>query len=125
METPLYSSKVQAGFPSSADEHIEAKLDLNKFLIPRPAATFMVRVSGDSMIGAGINENDILIVDRSVDAIDNKIVIAAIDNELTVKRLRYRDGKAYLFPENEAYQEIELRDGSSIWGVVTSVIRKL
>ena len=87
-QLPLFSNKVSAGFPSPADDHIEAQLDLNRHLIKNPASTFLVRVSGESMKDVGIFPNDILIVDRSINPIDGKIVIAAIDGELTVKRLK-------------------------------------
>ena len=126
----LYSSKVQAGFPSPAENHIEAKLDFNKYLIDHPAATFLTRVVGNSMINAGIYENDILVVDRSLEATDNKIVVAVVNNELTVKRLKYINGKAFLVPENDEYKSIAIEPGGDsdsiyIWGVVISVIRKL
>lgn len=129
IELPLYSSKVQAGFPSPAEDHLEAKLDLNKYLIDHPAATFLTRVVGNSMINAGIYENDILVVDRSLEATDNKIVVAVVNNELTVKRLKYSNGKAFLVPENDEYKPIAIEqggdsEGTYIWGVVISVIRK-
>ncbi len=88
MSRPLFVEHVSAGFPSPAENHIERQLDLNSHLIKHPAATFFVRVSGDSMIGAGIFPGDILIVDRSLEPVDKKIVIVVIDSELTVKRLR-------------------------------------
>jgi len=123
-QIPLYSSKVQAGFPSPADDYIEKKLDLNQFLIQHPAATFIVRASGDSMIGAGIFENDLLIVDRSLEPIDGKIIIAAVDGYLTVKRLCIKQEMSFLMPENTAYQPIQINPetGIYIWGVVTQVI---
>jgi DNA polymerase V len=127
---PLYSTKVQAGFPSPAEGDVENKLDLNEYLIDHPVATFFVRVAGDSMIEAGIHENDILVVDKSLNPVDGKIVVAVINGEFTVKRLRYKKDKAYLVPENKNYSPIILAsdkegDGSYIWGVVTSIIRKL
>jgi DNA polymerase V len=122
---PLYNNKVQAGFPSPAEDHLPSKLDLNTYLIKHPASTFFVRVVGDSMLGAGIKENDLLIVDRSISATNNKVVIAVINNEFTVKRLKYINKEAYLLPENDNYQPIKLGEGSYIWGVVTSVIHQL
>lgn len=121
---PLYASKVPAGSPSPADDCIEKQLDLNEFLIKHPAATFCVRAHGNSMINAGIHENDILIVDRSLKPTTGKIVIAAVDGELTVKRLNIQDGKLFLMSENPDYKPIEVKEGSEvyIWGVVTSVI---
>lgn len=82
---PFYQTKVQAGFPSPAEDHMPDKLDLNSYLIKHPASTFFVRVAGDSMIGAGIKENDLLIVDRSIQATNNKVVIAVVNGEFTVK----------------------------------------
>ncbi|HOP06677.1 MAG TPA: translesion error-prone DNA polymerase V autoproteolytic subunit [candidate division Zixibacteria bacterium] len=124
MNIPLSAERVSAGFPSPADSHIEAPLDLNAYLIRHPAATFFVRVAGDSMIGAGIYSGDILIVDRSVEATDKKVVIAIVDGELTVKRLRIHEGRIILLPENDAYPPISVEDGTEleIWGVVTTVI---
>jgi DNA polymerase V len=126
----LYSSKVQAGFPSPAEGSMDTKLDLNEYLIDHPVATFFVRVAGDSMIEAGILENDILIVDRSITPIAGKIVIAVINGEFTVKRLKYINNQAYLAPENKNYTPIRIKTSSEgdevcIWGVVTSVVRKL
>ncbi len=105
---PLYSSKVSAGFPSPAEGYIDTKLDLNEYLIDRPVATFFVRVAGDSMIEAGILENDILAVDRSISPIDGKIVVAVINGEFTVKRLKFIKKQAYLMPENKNYTSIAI-----------------
>ena len=126
-QLPLYSSKVQAGFPSPADDHIEGHLDLNEHLIKHPAATFFVRASGHSMIGAGIHENDILIIDRSMTPVSGKIVIAAVDGQLTVKRLHQKNGTLFLLPENKDFAPIEVKEGSEvyIWGVVTNVIHSV
>lgn len=123
---PLYSSKIRAGFPSPADDYIEENLDLND-LIARPSATFFVRVSGNSMQGAGISDGDILIVDRSVSIQTGKIIIAVIDGFLTVKRLLKKNGKVYLCPENSEFSPIELKEENDIhvWGVVTKVIHEL
>jgi len=123
-ELPLYISRVAAGFPSPADEYVDEKLDLNSFLIRRPAATFLVRVSGDSMINAGIHSDDILVVDRSLEPKHGKIVIAAIDGQLTVKRLCRTKEKLTLVAENDKFSPIDITnsDHVHIWGVVTSVI---
>ncbi len=124
-QLPLYGAKVPAGFPSPADDHMEGTLDLNEHLVKHPAATFFVRASGQSMLNAGIHENDILIVDRSLKPTHGKIVIAAIDGQLTVKRLHQeKNGQLLLMPDNPKYQAIELKEGSEmiIWGVVTNVI---
>lgn len=124
---PLFMSSVEAGFPSPAEDYIEGRLDLNKYLIKHPAATFFVRVSGNSMINAGIYPGDILIVDRSLEAADKKIVIAVVDGELTVKRLRHKGNLFFLAPENDAYLPITITEEMSfeIWGVVTNVIHKV
>ncbi|OGT39896.1 MAG: DNA polymerase V [Gammaproteobacteria bacterium RIFCSPHIGHO2_12_FULL_36_30] len=123
-QLPLFSNKVAAGFPSPADDHIEVQLDLNTHLIKNPTSTFLVRVSGESMKDIGIFPNDILIVDRSIDPVDGKIVIAAIDGELTVKRLKKEKDAVYLMPENPAFKPIAIKEMQdlNIWGVVTNVI---
>ena len=102
LEIPLYSSKVAAGMPSPAEDHVEETLDLNDYMVRRPDSTYMLRVEGESMKDVGILPNDILVVDRSLPAVHNKIVIAAIDGELTVKRLFHRGGLIKLLPENAA-----------------------
>ncbi|TVR02165.1 MAG: LexA family transcriptional regulator [Desulfovibrionales bacterium] len=124
---PLYLSTVAAGFPSPAGDYLEKRLDINEHLIRNQAATFLVRASGDSMKDAGILDGDMLVVDRSVQATDGKIVIALSHGEFTVKTLKQRDGKAYLAPANTAYPEIEVTPEMEcvVWGVVVSVIREL
>ena len=102
---------MQAGFPSPADDYLEGALDLNEHLIRYPAATFFLRVIGDSMVGAGIHSGDLLIVDRSINPVDGRIVIAIIDGELTVKRLSQQHGKVRLISENPNYPTIKIRDG--------------
>lgn len=124
---PLYSSRVKAGFPSPADDYIEAHLDLNEHLIKHPAATFLVRASGDSMVGVGIHSGDILVVDRSLEATNGKIVIAALNGELTVKRLYHQNGEIKLLAENPDYPSIDVAESFDlvIWGVVTNVIHSV
>lgn len=124
---PLYDCTVSAGFPSPADDYMDSKIDLNEHLISHPTATFFVRVSGDSMIGAGIEEGDLLVVDRSLEAKNGLIVIAAIDGMLTVKRLSKKDGNISLLAENKKYKPIEIKEGNDalIWGVVKNVIKNL
>jgi DNA polymerase V len=124
---PLFEAGVSAGFPSPAADYEEGKLDLNKHLVKHPAATFFVRVIGDSMVGAGIHCGDILVVDRSLEPRDKSVVIAVLNEELTVKRIRIRKRKVTLEPENENYPTQEIDEGMEfeVWGVVTNVIHKL
>jgi DNA polymerase V len=124
---PLYATRVAAGFPSPADDHIEVKLDLNQHLVKHPASTFFVRVEGESMIGAGIYPNDILVVDRSLKPGNGKVVIAVVNGELTVKRLKVGKGSLTLLAENVKYPSIQITEemNFSIWGVVTNVIHSL
>ena len=127
---PVFISKIAAGFPSPADDYVERRLDLNQHCIHHPEATFFLRVSGHSMTGAGIYDNDILVVDRSLKAAHGKIVVAILDGEFTVKRLS-REGCAgghlALLPENDDYPRIEVQEGQEleIWGVATFVIHAL
>lgn len=126
---PLFTGKVSAGFPSPADDYVDKTLDLNELLVQKPAATFFARAQGDSMIDAGIHPNDILVIDRSIEAVPDKIVICAINGEMTVKRLS-REGEQWLLkPENEKanYPDIPIHDDLElvIWGVVTNVIHPL
>ena len=127
LKRPLFGHKVKAGFPSPADDFVEAWLDLNEHLIEHKDATFFVQATGDSMTGAGIQEGNLLVVDRSLEARHGDIVIAVIDGELTVKRLEKRRGRIRLVAENPAYAPIELQDGEelTVWGVVTSVIQRI
>jgi len=123
---PLFMCGISAGFPSPADDYIERLLDLNELLIKNPPATFFVKVAGDSMTGAGINDGDILIVDRSIEATNRKIVIAAVNGELTVKRLVKKNTSCSLVAENPDYAPLEISEENQceIWGVVTSVIHQ-
>ncbi len=124
---PLYGHQIRAGFPSPADDYVEDLIDLHEHLVKHPSATFLLRVRGDSMTGAGIHNGDLLIVDRSLEPSHGRIVIAVIEGELTVKRLWRRDGCLRLLAENPAYAPIEVGADQElvIWGVVTSVIHGL
>ncbi|MBC8494468.1 MAG: translesion error-prone DNA polymerase V autoproteolytic subunit [Candidatus Thioglobus sp.] len=126
LSIPIFSSRVQAGFPSPADDHLEDRLDLNKHLIHHQEATFFVRAQGESMLNAGIHPGDILVVDKSLPAKSSKIVIAVVDGEFTVKRLHKYKGKITLKAENPEFDDIEICEGNEliIWGVVTSVIHQ-
>ncbi|WP_411688024.1 LexA family protein [Acinetobacter indicus] len=126
MSIPLASEKVAAGFPSPAQDYVDKTLDMNEHLIKNEAATFVVRVASLSMRDAGIEIDDELIVDRSIEAKHEDIVIALIDNEFTVKRLMIEgDDNRWLKAENPEYSDIHLQDGQEmvIWGVVTFVIK--
>lgn len=124
---PIFLGRLPAGFPSPADDYLEGTLDLNHHLIKHPAATFFVRVTGDSMIGVGIHSGDLLVVDRSLEATDGHVIVAALDGELTVKRLSKQGQTIRLLPANPNYQPIEIQPQQDfeIWGVVTNVIHAL
>lgn len=121
---PFYMVSVAAGLPSPGEDYIEGKIDLNRHLIKNPAATFLVKVTGDSMIEAGIHSGDVLVVDRSLEPRDQKIVIAVLNGELTVKRIHYKQNRVYLLPENPDYPVLIVEEGMElqVWGVVTNVI---
>ena len=125
--TPMYSHSISAGFPSPADDYIEDRLDLNELLINNKAATFFLRVKGDSMVNAGIHHGDIIVVDRSVQPTHRAIVVAVVDGELTVKRLITRDSITELHAENTKYAPIRLQEGQelTIWGVVTNSVHQV
>ena len=120
----VLAARVPAGFPSPAEDYVEGKLDLNEHLIRRPAATFIVRVEGDSMVEAGIFCGDLLVVDRSIEARPDSIVVAAVGGELVVKRLRKEGAGWILAAENPDFPAIEIGAGDAIWGVVSSSIRR-
>lgn len=122
----LFLNTVKAGFPSPAEDFADKELDLNSYLVKHQSATFFVKVSGNSMINAGIFDGDILVVDRSLQPLNNNIVIAIVDKEFTVKRLKKFNRKVFLAPENPNYPIIEIKSESEleIWGVVTFVIHR-
>ena len=126
LRIPLASAIVQAGFPSPADDHMEKSLDLNEHLVSNPASTFFVRVRGNSMQDAGIEGGDILVVDRSITPGDRQIVIAMLDGEFTVKRLRKRGKRVFLEAANTDFSPIEISENQEliVWGVVTFVIHQ-
>ena len=119
---PFYNSVI-AGFPSPADDYMEEKLDLNRFLIKNPSATFYIKVEGVSMVGAGIYPKDILIVDRSIRAKNNDIIIALVNGEFTVKRLSLQATKVFLLAENPIFSPLDVTETDfQVWGIVTYVI---
>ena len=127
LRLPLFESTVPAGFPSPASDYMEGRLDLNELMVKHRTATFFVRAAGDSMTGAGIHSGDILVVDKSLAPEPGNIVIAEVDGEFTVKRLRREGRTVWLMPENEAFEPIELGEGADlrVWGVVTFVVHRV
>ena len=123
----LAEEGVSAGFPSPADDFKETRISLDKELVKNKEATFYARVDGDSMIGAGLEDGDLLIIDRSLNPENKKIAICLIDGECTVKRIKKEKGKLYLMPENIKYKPIELKEENEliIWGIVEYVIKKV
>ena len=126
-ELPLFGCPVPAGFPSPADDHLDGPFDLVKHLFRHPASTFLARVSGDSMIGAGIHPGDLVAVDRALQARHGSIVVAVVDGEHTIKRLQNRAGQHWLVAENARYPPVAVNPetGLLVWGVVTYVIHSL
>lgn len=127
IQIPLFETRVQAGYPSPADEYCEGSLDLNDYLLPHKATTFYVRVTGESMRDVGVFPGDMLIVDRSLTPSYGKIVIALLNGEMTVKRLEKHKNHVLLCAENEEFPDIRITedDHFAIWGVVTNVIHSL
>lgn len=127
LRIPFIPDGVSAGFPSPAADFMENNIDLNKELSENPLATFYIKVKGNSMIDAGINDKDVLIVDRSIEPQDNKIAICFIDGEFTVKRIKLEKDCLYLMPENSNYTPIKVTEENQliIWGIVTYVIKKM
>lgn len=118
---------IHAGFPSPAADYMTQAIDLNRELVKHPAATFYGRVVGDSMIDAGVEDGDILVIDKALDARDGDMAVCFVDGEFTLKHLRMKDGKLSLVPANDRYPVIEIGEGSDfkMWGVVTYVIKKI
>ncbi len=127
LELPFFDTKIQAGFPSPAEDHMEQRLDLNSLVIENPSATFFVRVAGESMKDVGINDGDILVVDRSIEKWENRIVVAVIDSEFTIKRFTKQNESVVLEAENAAYPSIKITPETdfSVWGVVCWTLKKL
>ena len=123
---PFFDQALSAGFPSPATDYQAVGLDLQSLLIHHPAATFMLRVSGDSMIGAGILDGDLAIVDRAVQARPGHVVVAVLDGDFVLKRLRLRGGRLFLDAENPAFRScvVPTENGFDIWGVVVATIRQ-
>jgi len=125
-EIPLLACRVAAGFPSPADDHLERPLDLNAHLVRRPGSTFLLRVEGDSMRGAGILDGDLIAVDRAARPADGAVVVVALRGELTVKRLVRAAAGWQLRAENPRYPAVPVPDEDlAVWGVVVAVARRL
>ena len=118
---------ISAGFPSPADDFKELRISIDQEVVRNEEATFYARVSGESMQGAGLDDGDLLVIDRSLEPADNKIAICFIDGEFTVKRLKVTKNEVLLIPENPKYQPIKITEENEliIWGVVTYVVKKL
>ncbi|MCX7984698.1 MAG: translesion error-prone DNA polymerase V autoproteolytic subunit [Bacteroidetes bacterium] len=124
---PFLSAEISAGFPSPALDFVECTIDLNKHLVKHPATTFYGRVKGESMRDAGINDGDLLVIDRSLEPRNGKIAVCYIDGEFTLKRIKISKGVVWLMPANPEYEPIKVDEGNEllIWGIVTHVIKTL
>ena len=122
----LVEQGISAGFPSPADDFKEIRISLDKELVKNSESTFYARVSGDSMIEAGLDDSDLIVIDRSLDPENGKIAVCFIDGEFTVKRIKKEKNKIFLMPQNKIYKPIEVEEGNEliIWGIVTYVIKK-
>lgn len=118
---------IKAGFPSPAIDFEDNRMSLDKFLVKNHEATFYAKADGDSMIGAGIDDGDIMIIDRSLQPADNKIAVCCIDGEFTVKRIKIEKDGIYLIPENKDFQPIHITESNQfiVWGIVTYVIKAI
>ncbi len=126
LELPLAGTAIAAGFPAPAEEYLDLALDLNKELVKHPAATFCVRVKGDSMVDAGIQDGDLLVIDKALEAKEGCIAVCFIDGEFTVKRLAMREEGVYLMPANAEFKPIRITEENEflVWGIVAYVIHK-
>ncbi|WP_031218372.1 MULTISPECIES: LexA family protein [unclassified Halomonas] len=123
---PLMGCRVRAGFPSPADDHLEAEINLHEHVVKHPAATYFVRAEGDSMLGDGIHDGDLLVVDRSLEPLPGRVVVIALEGEPTVKRLARRGGEVWLLASNPRFAPIPLAGREChVWGVVTHVLHAL
>jgi DNA polymerase V len=123
----LAEGGISAGFPSPADDFKETRISLDRELVKNKEATFYARVSGDSMVGAGLDDGDLLVIDRSLNPENGKIAVCLVDGEFTVKRIKKEKKKLYLMPENKKYKPIELKEENEliIWGIVIYVIKRV
>jgi DNA polymerase V len=124
VDLPLFAMKIPAGPPATAEDYIEDRIDLTEYLTPHPETSFLVKVDGESMIEAGINHGDLLVVERDVEAKNGDVVVALIAGQFTVKRFRRYGGNLWLVPANKDYSEPKNED-FSVWGIVKYSIHKL
>jgi DNA polymerase V len=124
---PVLSAGISAGFPSPAMDFMDVSIDLNQLMIKHPSATFFGRVQGTSMLGAGISDGDLLVIDRSLSPANNKIAVCFIDGEFTIKRIQKEVDCCWLMPANEKYKPIKVTKDNDflVWGMVTHVIKKV
>jgi DNA polymerase V len=127
LEIPMIPGGISAGFPSPALDFIDLTIDLNKHLIKHPSATFYGRVKGESMKDAGIFDNDLLIIDKSLEPVNGKIAVCYIDGEFTLKRIKLENKEVWLMPANTEYKPIKIEEYNNliIWGIVTHVIKSV
>jgi DNA polymerase V len=126
LDLPLAGTAIAAGFPSPAEEYLDLALDLNKELIRHPAATFYARVKGDSMVDAGIQDGDLLVIDKALEPKEGSVAVCYLDGEFTVKRLAVQEEGVYLMPANEEFKPIRITEENDflVWGIVAYVIHK-
>ena len=127
LDIPVVDSGISAGFPSPADDFLDTRIDLNEELIKNKAATFYGRVKGNSMIDAGIEDGDLLVIDKSLEPKDGKIAVCFVDGEFTVKRIKIEKDCVWLVAENKAYPPIKVTEDNEflIWGIVTNIIKSV
>jgi len=125
-EITLYGDGVPAGFPSPADDYLDMDLNLHDYLVQHPSATFCVRAIGDSMVDAGIQSSDVMVIDRALTPKNNDIILAVVNGEFTVKRIKKSEDELYLMPANENYKPMKITEEMNfqVWGVVTFIIHK-
>lgn len=126
-QIPFITDGIKAGFPSPAADFDETRVSIDQLVIKNETATFYAKASGNSMIGAGIDDGDILVIDRSIEPTNNKIAVCFIDGEFTIKRIKIEEDGVYLQPENPKFKRIKITEENDliIWGIVTYVVKKL
>lgn len=127
MEIPLAAGGIKAGFPSPAADFDETRISIDQIVVKNKTATFYAKANGNSMIDAGIDDGDILVIDRSIEATDNKIAVCVVDGEFTVKRIKKEADYLYLIAENKNFKPIKITEENEflIWGIVTYVVKKI